>query len=57
MAGIFENLALKYLDILFLLVDVDEVKGVKNKMVVKAMPTFLLIKKQCAGRQNSGSQC
>ena len=45
MAGFFENLALKYPDILFLLVDVDEVKGVKDKMDVKAMPTFLLMKK------------
>lgn len=44
MAGFFENLALKYQDILFLLVDVDEVKGIKDKMDVKAMPTFLLIK-------------
>ena len=44
MVGIFENLGLKYPHILFLLVDVDEVKGVKNKMAVKAMPTFLLIK-------------
>lgn len=44
MAGFFENLALKYPDIPFLLVDVDEVKGVKDKMDVKAMPTFLLMK-------------
>jgi len=44
MAGFFEDLALKYPDILFLLVDVDEVKGVKDKMDVKAMPTFLLMK-------------
>nr|ABR17305.1 unknown [Picea sitchensis] len=44
MAGFFENLALKYPHILFLLVDVDEVKGVKDKMDVKAMPTFLLMK-------------
>nr|ABK23327.1 unknown [Picea sitchensis] len=44
MAGFFENLALKYPDILFLLVDVDEVKRVKDKMEVKAMPTFLLMK-------------
>lgn len=44
MAGFFENLSLQYPDILFLLVDVDEVKGVKDKMDVKAMPTFLLMK-------------
>nr|ABK22515.1 unknown [Picea sitchensis] len=44
MTGFFENLALKYPRILFLLVDVDEVKGVKDKMDVKAMPTFLLMK-------------
>lgn len=44
MAGFFWNLVLKYRDILFLLVDVDEVKGVQDKMDVKAMPTFLLMK-------------
>ncbi|KAJ9182745.1 hypothetical protein P3X46_006703 [Hevea brasiliensis] len=40
----FEELALTYQDILFLTVDVDEVKGVARKMEVKAMPTFLLMK-------------
>jgi len=44
MEGIFENLALKYPEILFLLVDVDEIKRVKEKMDVKAMPTFMLMK-------------
>ncbi|KAF3453536.1 hypothetical protein FNV43_RR03976 [Rhamnella rubrinervis] len=41
----FEELALSYQDILFLLVDVDEVKAVAAKMEIKAMPTFLLMKK------------
>ncbi|PON61485.1 Basic helix-loop-helix transcription factor [Parasponia andersonii] len=40
----FEELALSYQDILFLLVDVDEVKVVASKMEIKAMPTFLLMK-------------
>ncbi|KAF8391463.1 hypothetical protein HHK36_023768 [Tetracentron sinense] len=40
----FEELASSYQDILFLLVDVDDVKEVASKMEIKAMPTFLLIK-------------
>ncbi|XP_022717941.1 thioredoxin-like protein CXXS1 [Durio zibethinus] len=40
----FEELALSYQDILFLSVDVDDVKGVASKMEIKAMPTFLLMK-------------
>ncbi|XWS27902.1 hypothetical protein CRYUN_Cryun25bG0020000 [Craigia yunnanensis] len=40
----FEELALRYQDFLFLLVDVDEVKGVASKMEIKAMPTFLLMR-------------
>ncbi|XP_057950177.1 thioredoxin-like protein CXXS1 [Malania oleifera] len=40
----FEELALRYQDILFLAVDVDEVKGVASKMEIKAMPTFLLLR-------------
>ncbi|XP_050219629.1 thioredoxin-like protein CXXS1 [Mercurialis annua] len=43
----FEELALSYQDILFLTVDVDEVKGVAAKMEVKAMPTFVLMSKGC----------
>ncbi|EOY12613.1 Thioredoxin [Theobroma cacao] len=39
----FEELALSYQDILFLLVDVDDVQGVAMKMEIKAMPTFLLM--------------
>ncbi|KAL0909545.1 hypothetical protein M5K25_020423 [Dendrobium thyrsiflorum] len=39
-----EELAMNYQDILFLLVDVDEVKEVASKMEVKAMPTFIIIK-------------
>ncbi|EEF39525.1 thioredoxin-like protein CXXS1 [Ricinus communis] len=41
----FEELALSYQDILFLTVDFDEVKGVAMKMEVKAMPTFILMRK------------
>ncbi|XP_020526655.1 thioredoxin-like protein CXXS1 isoform X2 [Amborella trichopoda] len=44
MNSLFEELAVKYDDILFLLVDVDEVKGVAAKMEVKAMPTFMFLK-------------
>nr|UTI93964.1 thioredoxin-like protein [Pteroceltis tatarinowii] len=40
----FEELALNYQDIRFLLVDVDEVKVVASKMEIKAMPTFLWMK-------------
>eukprot|EP00262_Sarcandra_glabra_P016538 TRINITY_DN542_c0_g5_i1.p1 TRINITY_DN542_c0_g5~~TRINITY_DN542_c0_g5_i1.p1 ORF type:complete len:125 (-),score=23.22 TRINITY_DN542_c0_g5_i1:216-590(-) len=43
MNHIFEQLASNYQDILFLLVDVDEVKEVASKMEVKAMPTFVLL--------------
>ncbi|CAA7394516.1 unnamed protein product [Spirodela intermedia] len=39
----FEALAQSYQDVLFLLVDVDVVKAVAERMGVKAMPTFLLI--------------
>ncbi|ESW20291.1 hypothetical protein PHAVU_006G196500 [Phaseolus vulgaris] len=44
MAPVFEELASSYQDLLFLTVDVDEVKEVATKMDVKAMPTFLLLK-------------
>ncbi|KAL5720894.1 Thioredoxin-like protein cxxs1 [Ranunculus cassubicifolius] len=40
----FEELAYIYQDILFLLVDVDDVKEVATKMEIKAMPTFLIMK-------------
>ncbi|KDO46377.1 hypothetical protein CISIN_1g033073mg [Citrus sinensis] len=40
----FEELASTYQDILFLSVDVDEVKVVASKMEIKAMPTFILMK-------------
>ncbi|GLJ32134.1 hypothetical protein SUGI_0647080 [Cryptomeria japonica] len=43
MAGFFGELALKYPDVLFLSVDVDEAKSVAEKLDVKAMPTFLLM--------------
>uniref|UniRef100_A0A7N0UJ23 Thioredoxin domain-containing protein n=1 Tax=Kalanchoe fedtschenkoi TaxID=63787 RepID=A0A7N0UJ23_KALFE len=39
-----EELAAAYPDVLFLVVDVDEVKEVASKLEVKAMPTFLLMK-------------
>ncbi|XP_039146439.1 thioredoxin-like protein CXXS1 [Dioscorea cayenensis subsp. rotundata] len=45
MNAFFEELAIKYQNIImFLLVDVDDVKRVAKKMEVKAMPTFVLIK-------------
>ncbi|KAF8029978.1 hypothetical protein BT93_E2411 [Corymbia citriodora subsp. variegata] len=40
----FEELASTFPDVLFLTVDVDDVKEVATKMEVKAMPTFLLMK-------------
>ncbi|PIA50805.1 hypothetical protein AQUCO_01200216v1 [Aquilegia coerulea] len=40
----FEELALQYLDILFLLVDVDDVKELALKLEVKAMPTFIIMR-------------
>ncbi|CAL5412059.1 unnamed protein product [Camellia sinensis] len=39
-----EELASTYQDMLFLTVDVDDVKEVATKYEVKAMPTFLLMK-------------
>ncbi|XAR67488.1 Monodehydroascorbate reductase (NADH) [Bertholletia excelsa] len=44
MNPLFEGLALSYQDVLFLLVDVDEVKEVASKMEIKAMPTFVLMR-------------
>ncbi|KAM7498814.1 hypothetical protein LguiA_023228 [Lonicera macranthoides] len=44
MKPLFEELALSYQDVLFLSVDVDEVKEVASKMEIKAMPTFVLMK-------------
>ncbi|BAT86968.1 thioredoxin-like protein CXXS1 [Vigna umbellata] len=43
MGPVFDDLASSYPDLLFLTVDVDEVKEVATKMDVKAMPTFLLL--------------
>ncbi|RWR93483.1 thioredoxin-like protein CXXS1 [Cinnamomum micranthum f. kanehirae] len=40
----FEELAMTYQDILFLLVDVDDVRVAASKMEVKAMPTFVFLK-------------
>uniref|UniRef100_A0A2P2JT24 Thioredoxin domain-containing protein n=1 Tax=Rhizophora mucronata TaxID=61149 RepID=A0A2P2JT24_RHIMU len=40
----FEELATAYPAVLFLRVDVDDVKKVAAKMEVKAMPTFVLMK-------------
>ncbi|CAI8617557.1 unnamed protein product [Vicia faba] len=39
----FEELASTYQDVIFLKVDVDEVKEVATKMEINAMPTFLLM--------------
>ena len=44
MNPVFEELASTYQDVLFLTVDVDDVKEVATKYEVKAMPTFLLMK-------------
>ncbi|KAK3188229.1 hypothetical protein Dsin_027790 [Dipteronia sinensis] len=44
MNPVFEELASSYSDVLFLTVDVDDVKDVASKMEVKAMPTFLLMR-------------
>ncbi|GMY37050.1 thioredoxin-like protein CXXS1 [Fagus crenata] len=40
----FEELASTYPDVLFLTVDVDEVKDVATKLEIKAMPTFVLMR-------------
>ncbi|CAL1397707.1 unnamed protein product [Linum trigynum] len=44
MTPFFEELASTYPDVIFLVVDVDEVKDVATKLEVKAMPTFVLMK-------------
>ncbi|GLU23190.1 hypothetical protein SLE2022_392150 [Rubroshorea leprosula] len=40
----FEELALAYPDVLFITVDVDEVKEVATRLEVKAMPTFVIMR-------------
>ncbi|OMO76684.1 Thioredoxin [Corchorus capsularis] len=40
----YEELASSYQDVLFLTVDVDDVKEVATKMEVKAMPTFVFMR-------------
>ncbi|KAL6197998.1 hypothetical protein ACLB2K_027790 [Fragaria x ananassa] len=44
MNPLFEELASSYPDVLFLTVDVDEVKEVATRLDIKAMPTFLVMK-------------
>ncbi|KMT03966.1 hypothetical protein BVRB_8g186730 [Beta vulgaris subsp. vulgaris] len=44
MNPLFQELAFTYSDVMFLTVDVDDVKKVASKMEVTAMPTFLLMK-------------
>ncbi|XP_062087450.1 thioredoxin-like protein CXXS1 [Humulus lupulus] len=44
MTPVFEELASSYPGVLFLTVDVDEVKEVASRMEVKAMPTFVLMR-------------
>ncbi|KAL5081762.1 hypothetical protein RYX36_010183 [Vicia faba] len=39
----FQKLASNYQDVLFLTMDVDEVKEISSKMEIKAIPTFLLL--------------
>ncbi|CAH1428671.1 unnamed protein product [Lactuca virosa] len=43
MEPLFEEQALIHKDATFLSVDVDEVKGLREKMKIKAMPTFLMM--------------
>lgn len=40
----FDELSMAREDVLFLLVDVDELRDVASKLEVKAMPTFVLMK-------------
>ncbi|KAJ7557768.1 hypothetical protein O6H91_04G008800 [Diphasiastrum complanatum] len=42
----FDQLSRKYPELIFLDLDVDEVKEVASKMNVKAMPTFMFIKEE-----------
>nr|GLL17786.1 thioredoxin-like protein CXXS1 [Ipomoea trifida] len=44
MAPVLAELALSYQNILFLSVDVDEVKEVAAEMEIKAMPTFVFMR-------------
>ncbi|KAM1123805.1 hypothetical protein EV1_005084 [Malus domestica] len=44
MNSFFEEIASDYPDVLFLTVDVDEVKEVATRLEIKAMPTFSLIR-------------
>ncbi|XP_019196293.1 PREDICTED: thioredoxin-like protein CXXS1 [Ipomoea nil] len=44
MTPVLAELALSYQNILFLSVDVDEVKEVAAKMEIKAMPTFMFMR-------------
>ncbi|KAL9243539.1 hypothetical protein vseg_017414 [Gypsophila vaccaria] len=44
MNSFFEEMAITHPDVLFLTIDVDDVKEVASEMEVKAMPTFVLIK-------------
>ncbi|KEH38839.1 thioredoxin-like protein CXXS1 isoform X1 [Medicago truncatula] len=39
----FQELASNYQDVLFLTLDVDEVKEIASKMEIKAIPTFLFL--------------
>ncbi|KAI3688564.1 hypothetical protein L2E82_46215 [Cichorium intybus] len=43
MEPLFEEQALKHKEAIFLSVDVDEVKGLMEKMKIKAMPTFIMM--------------
>ncbi|XP_057544914.1 thioredoxin-like protein CXXS1 [Amaranthus tricolor] len=43
MNPVFEELASTYSHVMFIFVDVDEVKEVASKFEVKAMPTFILM--------------
>ncbi|KAJ4702020.1 Thioredoxin [Melia azedarach] len=43
-APVFTELAKKFKDVLFLKVDVDELKSVAQEWAVEAMPTFMFLK-------------
>uniref|UniRef100_G3MN23 Thioredoxin domain-containing protein n=1 Tax=Amblyomma maculatum TaxID=34609 RepID=G3MN23_AMBMU len=44
MAPVFAELAKKFTDVLFLKVDVDELKDVASEWAIEAMPTFVFVK-------------
>ena len=43
-APVFADLAKKYVNVIFLKVDVDELKSVAKDWAIEAMPTFIFLK-------------